>query len=113
MPPTLSYRGNGSSGALRRALAAGVVDGVVAGQKKLGDGKEGITLLQQRFDNAGQRLRSMQGGIVKQNDGAGLDLTCHPLSDLGCGKFLPVQAVPTGNRFNVAFGAVPSNSFLS
>lgn len=42
-----------------------MVDGVVAGQKKLGDGKEGIALLQQRFDNAGQRLRSVQGGIVK------------------------------------------------
>lgn len=47
------------SGALCQAPAAGVVDGVVAGQQKLGDGEEGIALLQRRLDDAGQRLQGL------------------------------------------------------
>ena len=82
-----------------RTLAAGVVDGVVAGQQELGDGEEGIAILQQRLDDAGQRLRSVQGGVVEQDDGTRLDLTCHPLSDLRRREFLPVQAVPAGSGF--------------
>ena len=76
-----------------------MVDGVIAGQQKLGDGEEGVVLLQQCLDDAGQCLRGVQGGIVKQNDGAGLDFACHPLGDLRCGQLLPVQTVHAGNGF--------------
>lgn len=82
--------------ALRRALAAGVVDGVLAGEQKLGDGEEGIALLQQRLDDARQGFWSVQGGVMEQDDGAGLDLACHPLGDLRRGQLLPVQTVPAG-----------------
>ena len=82
-----------------RTLAAGVVNGVLAVQQKLGDGDEGVALLQQRFNNSGQGFRGMQGGVVEQNDGAGLHLAGHPLGDLAGGQLLPVQTVPTGNAF--------------
>ena len=75
------------------ALAACVVDGIFAGQDQLGNGEEGETLLQKRFNNAGQCLRSMQGGVVKQHDGARLCPLGYPLGDLPGGEILPVQTV--------------------
>ena len=40
--------------ALRRTLPTGVVGGIVPGKNDLGDGNEGIALLQQTFDDTGQ-----------------------------------------------------------
>ena len=79
------------------ALASCVVDGVLlaAGprQDELRDGHKGIALLQKSLDDAGQGLRGVEGGVVEQDDGPGLDLGGHPLGDVGGGQVLPVQAV--------------------
>ena len=40
----------------------------------------------------------MEGGVVEQDDGAGLDLGGHPLDDLSGGQVLPVQAVTECNK---------------
>ena len=67
--------------ALRGALAAGVVDGVLPGEEDLGDGDEGVALLEKGLDDSGQGLGGVEGGVVEQDDGAGLNLAGHPLGD--------------------------------
>lgn len=83
----------GAASAACRELAAGVVDGIVAGEKNLGDGDKGIAVLKQRFNDGGQGLRGVLGGVVEQHDGARLHLGDHPLCDLVGGQVFPVQAV--------------------
>ena len=83
---------------LRRTLPAGVVDGVFPRQNDLGYGHEGIPLLEEGLDDGGQGLRRVEGGVVEQDDGAGLDLGGHPLDDLSGGQVLPVQAVTERNK---------------
>ena len=75
-----------------------MVDGVRSSEDNLGDGNKGIALLKQGLDDGGQGLRGMEGGVVEQDDGAGLDLGGHPLDDLSGGQVLPVQAVTEGNK---------------
>lgn len=70
-----------------------MVNGVGLGQDDLGDGDEGIAILQQTLDNAGQRLRGVLGGVVKEDDGAGADLGGHSFGDLSGGEVLPVQGI--------------------
>ena len=82
----------------RRALPPGVVDGVGLGEDDLGDGHEGIALLEQIFDDAGQGLRGVLGGVVEQDDGAGADLGGDPLGDLPGGQVLPVEAITTSYK---------------
>ena len=82
---------------LRGTLAACVVDGVVGvvlpgHGSSLGDGHKGVALLNERGQDGWQGLRRVLGGVVEQNDGAGLDLSGDPLGDLLAGA-LPVQAV--------------------
>ena len=79
------------------ALPAGVVDGILPAEEDLRDGDEGIALLEEGLDDGGQGLRGMEGGVVEQDDGAGLDLGGHPLDDLSGGQVLPVQAVHERN----------------
>ena len=83
-------------------MLSGVVDGIVcaalAGEDELGDGDEGVALLKQSFKNPRQSLRGMLGGVVEQDDGAGLDLGGDPLGDLGGRKVLPVQTIYVPNR---------------
>lgn len=82
---------------LRRTLPPGVVDGIVAGEDDLGNGDEGIALLQQAFDDAGQRLGGVLGGVVKQDDGTGTDSGGDPFGDVSGGQIFPVQTIPTGS----------------
>ena len=69
-----------------RTLAPCVIDNIVGiicpRQDNLGDGHKGIALLEEGFNNAWQCLRSVEGGIVEQDNGAWLDLVYHPLSNL-------------------------------
>ena len=74
-------------------LPAGVVDGVFPLQDELGDGYQVIAVLDQRLEDAGQSLWGVEGGIVEQDDGAGLDPGGDPLGDLLGGDLFPVQAV--------------------
>ena len=88
---TVRFRGRLS---LRRVLAAGMVDGIIRivgpGEKELGHGEQVVALLQEGLDDAGQRLRSVEGGVVKEDDGPGLDLGGDPLGDLAGRELLPV-----------------------
>jgi len=88
-----------SSGRLDGTLLPRVVDGVVhvtlAGEDELGDGHEGVALLEKGVDDAGEGLWGVLGGVVEQDDGPRLDLAGHPLGDVGGGQVLPVQAVNT------------------
>lgn len=75
-----------------------MVDGVLSGENDLGDGNEGVALLNQRLQNRGQGLRGMECGVVEQHNGARLDLGGHPLGNLRRGQVLPVQAVTECNK---------------
>ena len=59
----------------------------------MGDGDKGVALLKKRLYDGGQSLWGVQGGVVKQNNGAGLYLGGHPLGDLSGGQIFPVQTV--------------------
>ena len=76
-----------------------MVDGIGIGQNELGDGDEGVPILQQGLEDGGQSLRGVEGGVVEEHNGAGLHLGGDPLGDLPGGDVLPVQAVPVPNRF--------------
>lgn len=80
----------------RRELSPRVVDGIVARQNQLTDGQHGVALVDKVFQNAGQRLRRVERGIVEQHDAPRLHLGCHPLVN-GIGiVILPVEGVPIG-----------------
>ena len=70
-----------------------MVDGVVALQNDLRDGEESVAVFQQGSDDARQSFGGVLGGVVEQDDGAGLDFGGHPLGDLRGGEILPIQAV--------------------
>lgn len=46
----------------------------------------------------------MEGGIVEEDNGAGLHLGHHPLGDVGGGQILPVQTVTIPNNFKALQG---------
>lgn len=97
---------NGEGGAHQasgRTLPPGVVDGILPGENDLGDGHEGIALLEEGLEDSGQGLRRMEGGVVEQDDGARLNLGGHPLDNLPGGQVLPVQAVPAGSACKEGF----------
>ena len=58
-----------------------------------------VALLEQGLDDAGQRLRGVEGGVVEEDDGAGLHPGRHPLRDLPGGELFPVQTIPIPNSF--------------
>lgn len=84
---------------LGRALSAGVVHIVVAGEDDLGDGDHGVAIGLQIRENGGEGLRRVDGGVVKEADGAAGDLACNPLGDVRRRQLLPVQAVPHGSSW--------------
>ena len=57
----------------------------------------GILSGEDNLDDGGQGLRGVQGGVVKQDNGAGLDLGGHPPDNLPGLQVLPVQAVTECN----------------
>ena len=78
-----------------------MVDGILPVQNDLGDGDKGIALLKQGFDDGGQGLRRVDGGIVEQYDGAGLHFPGDPADDLVRRNLFPVQTVTACNSFNL------------
>lgn len=81
---------------LCRELPAGVVDGVGRGQNELGDGEDGVAVVDEAGEDSGQRLRRVEGGVVEQHDAARLHLGGHPPADGIRVVVLPVQGVPIG-----------------
>ena len=82
---------------LRRKLPAGVVDGVGRVEDELGDGDDGVAVVDEVGEDSGQRLRRVEGGVVEQHDAARLYLGGHPLADGVRVVILPVEGVPIGN----------------
>ena len=79
-----------------------MVDGIVAGEDQLGDGYKGIALLSELFQDGGQGLRRVQGGVVKEHDAPRLQMLRDPLED-GIGiVILPIQTIPIGKDLKAA-----------
>ena len=74
-------------------LAAGVVDAGVALQQQLRDGDDDVALGLEGLDDPRQRLRRVDGRIVKENDAAGAHVFQQPPADLLRWDALPVQTV--------------------
>lgn len=81
-----------------RTLSPCMVDGVLAGQDNLRDRYKGVPLLKQGLDNGGQGLRGMEGCVMEQNDGPGLDLSRDPPGNLPSRQVLPVQGITERNK---------------
>ena len=102
--PLPSYGGRGYHLCVRLlrcsggVLTAGVVDGVLPGVDQLGDGDDGEAVLDQLFQDPGQSLRGMEGGVVEQDDAARLHLGGDAAVN-GVGVVvLPVQTVRVPNK---------------
>ena len=67
------------------ALSPGMIDGVLPFQNDLRNGDERVALLQQVFNDAWQRLRSVLRCIVEQNDTSGLDFGGYSLGNICSG----------------------------
>ena len=59
---------------LRWKLSTGVVDGVGRVEDELGDGEDGVAVVDEAGEDSGQRLRCVEGGVVEQHDAAGCTL---------------------------------------
>ena len=81
---------------LRRELPAGVVDGVGRGENELGDGEDGVAVVDEVGEDSGQRLRRVEGGVVEQHDAARLHLGGHPPTDGVRVVILPVEGIHIG-----------------
>lgn len=82
---------------LRRKLSAGVVDGVGRVEDELGDGEDGVAVVDEVGEDSGQRLRRMEGRVVKQHNAAGRHMLRYPAKDGVRVIILPVQTIPIGN----------------
>ena len=80
------------------ALSAGAVDQAVAVQQNFGDGYNTITVGKQGFQNAGQGLGRVLGGIVEKDDASGLNPVQHPTCDLIGRDSFPVETIPACNK---------------
>ena len=78
-----------------------MVDGVVGAagprEDQLADGDDVVALLQEVFQNRGEGLGGVEGGVVEEDDGTRPHLGGHPVGDGGSVVVLPVQAVPAGS----------------
>ena len=73
-----------------------MVDGVGRVEDELGDGEDGVAVVDEVGEDSGQRLRRVESGVVEQHDAARLHLGGHPLADGVRVIILPVEGVPIG-----------------
>ena len=74
-----------------------MIDGVGGLQDQLGDGNDGVAVVDEIFQNTRQRLRCVECRVVEQHNAAGLHLGGDSLVD-GVGVVvLPVEGIPIGN----------------
>lgn len=85
--------------ALALNLPASVVDDVRLWEGELGNGHKGVPLLEQSLQNGGQGLWRVEGVIVEENNGSGLDLGGNSFGNLRSGNLFPVQTIPIRNSF--------------
>lgn len=74
-----------------------MIHGVLSGEDELTHRDHLIALLGQIIQNRGQSLGGVEGGVVKENDGAGLNPGGHPVVDGGGSVVLPVQTINIPN----------------
>lgn len=74
-----------------------MVNGVGGLQDQLGDGNDGVAVVDEVTENGGEGLRRVERGVVEQHDAPRLYPGGHPLADGLCVVVLPVQGVPIGN----------------
>lgn len=74
-----------------------MVDGVGRVEDELGDGEDGVAVVDEVGEDSGQRLRRVAGGVVEQHDAARLHLGGHPPADGVRVVILPVEGIPIGN----------------
>ena len=77
-----------------------MIDGVFAVEDQLRDGDDGIAVFDERFQDRGQGLRCVQCGVMEQNDAAVGYFACDAVINRRGVVVLPIQTIPTGNRFN-------------
>ena len=73
-----------------------MVDGVGGLQDQLGDGNDGVAVVDEATENGGEGLRRVERGVVEQHDAPRLYPGGHPLADGLCVVVLPVQGIPIG-----------------
>lgn len=93
-------------------MVDGVVGAALAREDDLRDGDEGVSLLEEALQDRGQGLGRMEGGVVEEDDRAGLYLARDPLGDLGRGEVLPVQTVTVPNGFKAGLDMLPMGRAL-
>ena len=62
----------------------------------MGDGNDGVAVVDEVTENGGEGLRRVERGVVEQHDAPRLYPGGHPLADGLCVVVLPVQGVPVG-----------------
>ena len=67
-------------------------------QDKLAHGDDLVPLLEEIFQDGGEGLRGVEGGVVKKSDAARLYFFGDPPGDLVGLQILPVQTVTAGNK---------------
>ena len=68
-----------------------MVDGAGRGEDELGDGEDGVAVVDEAGEDSGQRLRCVEGGVVEQHDAARLHAREHARGDLVAAQALPVE----------------------
>ena len=61
------------------------------GEDELGDGEDGVAVVDEAGEDSGQRLRCVEGGVVEQHDAARLYLGGPPPADGVRVIILPVE----------------------
>lgn len=75
-----------------------MVHDVITVQNQLRNGEDGVTFFDKIFQNGGQGLRGVEGGIVEQHDAPRSD-SCGDSGVDGVGIIVfPIQTVPKRNR---------------
>ena len=75
-----------------------MVHDVITVQNQLRNGEDGVTFFDKIFQNGGQGLRGVEGGIVEQHDAPRID-PCGDSGVDGVGIIVfPIQTVPKCNK---------------
>ena len=77
-----------------------MVDRVIPFEQQLGHRHDVVAVRQELFDDAGQGLRRVLGGVVEQDDGAWGDFAEYAVGDLRRGEVFPVQTVGANSKWH-------------
>lgn len=90
-----------------------MVYGVISRQDQLRYGHQGVPLADEVFQDSGQGLGGVLGGVVEKNNRPRLDFGGHPLGNVPGGQVLPVQRINVRRGFkDVCFTAAESLFYI-